>query len=732
MDWYSGECVGSQSSLHDTMTNYSSLQEEEDMEQKELNNSSPSSLSSTFGSFILLFHDSLRNFLNRQSIIVSKPHFIEKKIIQNRQWAIEFTRSGGLNALLGYINRTTAKRLTLIDVILLNEALQCLRKLMNIIEIFEHIANNNQYINGIVKTLTIPSPEIRMRVFELLTALCVYSHEGYDLVLKALRDFEVNFFDYIEKLTKNTRFYDTLLDYAELLIDIGHENDNDDDESNDTEEFDNRETGISDDKLRWIENPKKRTSANQSEQYSNVFAVITEQLKYTEVAKHKWSALALINNILSCTDFIDKRLHYRNILLADGFLSTLERARRYDDIDLNFQIDIFLEKKQYGEEEYLKQFDQNDLLAIGRAIEFQLRTDSNEKAMYLTAMQLLHATFTSCTIRTQTDIPFNSVVKTNNIINNFEKDILSSSLDTSIISSPPNAPPLPESLAGNNSVSPALPLKKTATITSEQQVFALPSSSTVPEAPSLKSDISCSPSVLSTNVTTGSVLEQQRIYSSGISKLLDSIPRPEGKVRRLPWKKLQQTILSKSNFWSDINDCDDVKIDFKLIEKYFEIDDSNDSKQNDKTDKIVSSHIQILPCTRSINIDVFLKKFNIDFDEIVQAICCYDTKSTNVECLRMLSKILPTSEEITLVNNHMCDQWSTAEHFIHSISKIQHYEFRIQTQLLIVDFKEFISDYREKFQQLLDTMDYLKHNLSIKEFIRLLLAIGNFLNYVHI
>ncbi|CAF0991766.1 unnamed protein product, partial [Didymodactylos carnosus] len=381
-----------------------------------------------------------------------------------------------------------------------------------------------------------------------------------------------------------------------------------------------------------------------------------------------------------------------------------------------------------------------------------LRTDSNEKALYLTSMQLLHATFTSCTSdekqtllqnvldcithyrekqivsnvqkssdkiiiklnepSTQTDIPFNSVVKTNNIINNFEKDIPSSSLDTSIISSPPDAPPLPESLAGNNSVLPALPLKQTATIISEQQVPALSSSPTVPEAPSMKSDISCSPSVLSANVTTGSVLEQQRIYSSGISKLLDSIPRPEGKVRRLPWKKLQQTILSKSNFWSDINDCDDVKIDFKLIEKYFEIDDSNDSKQCDKIDKIVSSHIQILPCTRSINID--------------------DTKSTNVECLRMLSKILPTSEEITLVNNYTCDQWSTAEHFIHSISKIQHYEFRIQTQLLIVDFKEFISDYREKFQQLLDTMDYLKHNLSIKEFIRLLLAIGNFLNYVHI
>ena len=30
-----------------------------------------------------------------------------------------------------------------------------------------------------------------MRVFELLTALCVYSDDGYLLVLKALQDFQV-------------------------------------------------------------------------------------------------------------------------------------------------------------------------------------------------------------------------------------------------------------------------------------------------------------------------------------------------------------------------------------------------------------------------------------------------------------------------------------------------------------------------------------------------------------
>jgi len=44
----------------------------------------------------------------------------------------------------------------------------------------------------VILVLSVPSAEVRMRVFELLTALCVYSQDGYELVLKSLQDFQVN------------------------------------------------------------------------------------------------------------------------------------------------------------------------------------------------------------------------------------------------------------------------------------------------------------------------------------------------------------------------------------------------------------------------------------------------------------------------------------------------------------------------------------------------------------
>lgn len=70
---------------------------------------------------------------------------------QNRAWTIEFARQGGLQALLTYLEQVASKGLSLVDAILVNEALQCLRAMMNIGEIFEHIVEHSEYVDSIAK-----------------------------------------------------------------------------------------------------------------------------------------------------------------------------------------------------------------------------------------------------------------------------------------------------------------------------------------------------------------------------------------------------------------------------------------------------------------------------------------------------------------------------------------------------------------------------------------------------
>jgi hypothetical protein len=80
---------------------------------------------------------------------------------------------------------------------------------------------------------------------------------------------------------------------------------------------------------------------------------------------------------------------------------------------------------------------------------------------------------------------------------------------------------------------------------------------------------------------------------AGLSALVDSIPKPKGKVRRLQWKKLPQTILSMliyssffssyfllsatSQFWIDVNKKVNKQINFSELEDCFKVKTENNN-----------------------------------------------------------------------------------------------------------------------------------------------------------
>ncbi|CAF0749120.1 unnamed protein product [Rotaria sordida] len=674
-------------------------------------------LFSTYEEAINIFND-----LTFMKCILFKKKLLDSN---NRAWTIEFARQGGLHTLLAYLEQIIHKGLSLVDAILVNETLQCLRAMMNINELFEHIASNPQYIDSIAKILSVPSAEIRMRVFELLTALCVYSQDGYELVLRALQDFQTN-----NKL-------------------------------------------------------------------SNVFAVILEQLKFAVMAKHKWSAIALLNSILSSTEEIEKRLSYRNILYSNGIISILEQAQNDNNIDLNFQIDIFFEDQKHDEEEFLGNFDSNDSQAVYQAIQLQLAPNSNESALFLTPMQLLYSTLASSNSNerqkilqhllqslsqpiekkmiieqaSQTDVipefdiksssTYQQVPTITPVITN-EKS-LQKPYDTSILinteksidnKSPSNElfvrPPLPANIQIDSS---PIPISRNGTKIPPPPPFpggllpppppplpgfsggpspplppSFPGGLPPPPPPSLP-DFSGRPppppppGFLGRPPPLGQFSGKAPV--AGLSVLVDSIPKPKGKVRRLQWKKLPQTILATSQFWMDVNKKVDTQINFSQLENCFKVNNENSNILLQTKNKATN----ILSHNRSIAINVFLKKFNFtEVQSLVQSL--QDSKSNlNNECLRMLLKVLPNEDEINLIHDHPRENWTLPEEFIHEISSISYYAFRVQTRILITEFDETFDDFKRKYESIIRVINFLQHNSSIKQLARSLLSIGDFLNY---
>ncbi|CAF1232895.1 unnamed protein product [Adineta ricciae] len=662
---------------------------------------------------------------------------LKKKLLDgnNRAWTIEFAREGGLHALLSYLEQITTRGLSLVDAILVNETLQCLRAMMNISELFEHIASNPQYIDSIAKVLTVPSTDIRMRVFELLTALCVYSQDGYELVLKSLEDFQTN-----NKL-------------------------------------------------------------------SNLFVVILEQLKYSVVAKHKWSAIALLNSILSSTESIEKRLSYRNILYANGFALTLEQARADENEDLDHQIDQFLEEQKRDEGEFLDHFDQNDNQAVCQAIQLQLASNSNESALFLTAMQVLYSALTDATSQdrekflqdllhfvshitekkpqkktiekaaqtdiipqlkneltsTQQEVP--SVPKSAPLLTNTEKSSVlvnstkHSDIPPSLVksavpedvrrevssnlqntsASPPPPPPLPVYLQPPSSaIPPPPPLPSGLGGTPPPPPPPLPSGlggTPPPPPPPLPSGLGGTPpppppppGVAGAPMPPAPGGLNFEMGLAGLSALVDNIPKPKNQLRRLQWKKLPTTILTTSQFWKDVNKTLDNNIDFTQLEDFFQV---KKEKSNNGTlsTKAKPTAVQILSHNRSIGINVFLKKFNFTTAKSFSESLRDFQSDLNSECLRMLLKILPNDDEISLIHDHPREQWALPEEFIHEITCISHCEFRIRTRILIAEFDDTFDDFKRKFQLVIKITTFLQVDPSLKQLARSLLSVGDFLNY---
>ncbi|CAF1967434.1 unnamed protein product [Rotaria magnacalcarata] len=626
---------------------------------------------------------------------------LKKKLLDSnsRTWTIEFARQGGLHALLCYLEQTSNRGLTLVDAILINETLQCLRAMMNISELFEHIASNPQYIDSVAKVLRIPSAEVRMRVFELLTALCVYSNEGYQLVLHALQDFQT------------------------------------------------------------------------SDKLSNLFAVILEQIKSSAASKHKWSAIALLNSILSSTEAIERRLYYRNILISDGIISTLEKARDDNDVDLGVQIDTFFEDKEHDQEEFLENFDSNDNQSITQAIQLQFTPNSHESAIFLTIMQLLYSTLTSSTSDEREKVLQSLLQSISNATKHTpEKKLIEQGSQTDTM------PELNTQVSSTYHEIPNVPISTTVIIneqscqkpsdiqspsilinTSKLVNIQLPSnessvSVTIPTS-SFSADLQATNSVITPpppppppppnflgggppapppppgflGMASPPSLGQLAGNSSvtGLSVLVDSIPKPKGKLRRLQWKKLAHTILATSSFWMDVNRKVDNHIDFSQLEDFFKVRSENSNTPVTTKAKTTT----ILSCNRSIAINVFLKKFNFTEIQSFVNVLRDSTSNLNSECLRMLLKILPADDELILVHDHPREVWAIPEEFIHEVGLISFYDFRVRTRILITEFDETFNDFKRKCEKIIQIVDFVQHDMSIKQLARSLLSIGDFLNY---
>lgn len=227
--------------------------------------------------------------------------------------------------------------------------------------------------------------------------------------------------------------------------------------------------------------------------------------------------------------------------------------------------------------------------------------------------------------------------------------------------------------------------------------------------------------------------------SEPVPKAIET-PSPTKKMRTLTWNKIPAYAFKKESVWSEVlNMRDSIDVDYNKFEEMFSQKEVESPKtlvvpEGDKgLTRRHSTHNQevtLLDPKKSMNLNIFLKQFRKPNEVIIELIKAGDVRGLGVEKLKGLLKLLPQQDEIEAIQSYEgeIDKLGNAEKFFHEIIQLPDFKLRIEMMLLKGDFNSQIGSVRPNIQVLTSVCRKLMDNESLKVFLRFVLHAGNFLN----
>ncbi|XP_022690167.1 inverted formin-2-like, partial [Varroa jacobsoni] len=225
-----------------------------------------------------------------------------KKLLSrcNASWMHEFLSRDGLEALFASLQRFGRKTpASLETALVLIHCVECLRAVMNCKTGLDHIVENERYTRELVQALSTDNVLVKKQVFELLSAVCVYSFRGHHLAVDALQHY---------KFDKLSRIRSKLIVLVVIVKQERH--------------------GL-----------------------LSRFSPLVEELKNSEVPAYQGTVLALINCVIISCDGLLEKIRIRNEFIALGVADELKKiSSTSDDHTVFVQIRAFENERAADED----------------------------------------------------------------------------------------------------------------------------------------------------------------------------------------------------------------------------------------------------------------------------------------------------------------------------------------------------------------------------------------------
>ncbi|XP_017137865.1 FH2 domain-containing protein 1 [Drosophila miranda] len=231
-------------------------------------------------------------------------------------------------------------------------------------------------------------------------------------------------------------------------------------------------------------------------------------------------------------------------------------------------------------------------------------------------------------------------------------------------------------------------------------------------------------------------------------------PAPKSKMKTINWGKIPHNkVLGKPNIWSIVasnhQDSPMKDIDWNEMEGLFCLqstsaqgspklgrESSNPSSSSngcdtlDRKSKKECTEITLLDGKRSLNVNIFLKQFRTSNDDIIQLIRQGVHEEIGAERLRGLLKIMPEVDELDMLKGFNGDKarLGNAEKFLLRLLEVPNYKLRIESMLLKEEFAANVSYLEPCINAMLYAGDDLLNNKTLQEVLYMVVVAGNFLN----
>ncbi|XP_045699629.1 disheveled-associated activator of morphogenesis 2 isoform X1 [Phyllostomus hastatus] len=303
-----------------------------------------------------------------------------------------------------------------------------------------------------------------------------------------------------------------------------------------------------------------------------------------------------------------------------------------------------------------------------------------------------------------------------------------SEISTGPVSSPP--PPGGPSLMTTNDLPPPAP--------------PLPFSCCPPPPPPLPPVGPPTPPGAPPCFSMGLPLPPDPFPSSDVPLRKKCVPQPSHPLKSFNWVKLNEERVP-GTVWNEIDDMQVFRIlDLEDFEKMFSayqrhqelITNTSQQKELGSTEDIYLAsrkvkELSVIDGRRAQNCIILLSKLKLSNEEIRQAVLKMDEQEDLAkDMLEQLLKFIPEKSDIDLLEEHKheIERMARADRFLYEMSRIDHYQQRLQALFFKKKFQERLAEAKPKVEAILLASQELIRSKRLKQMLEVVLAIGNFMN----